>query len=137
MTGVRSCRKLEAACRDQIPYLWLTGWQHPDHNTLWRFYQRHRQGMRELFKRTVRTAAAMEVVDLAVQAVDGTRLAANATLDRTYTGDQLSRLLERVEKTIEELEAQNQAGEDVALSRLPDQLANREALRQRVQQALP
>ena len=34
MTGVRSCRKLEAACRDQIPYLWLTGWQHPDHNTL-------------------------------------------------------------------------------------------------------
>ena len=93
--------------------------------------------MRELFKRTVRTAAAMEVVDLAVQAVDGTRLAANATLDRTYTGDQLSRLLERVEKTIEELEAQNQAGEDVALSRLPDQLANREALRQRVQQALP
>ena len=39
MTNVRSCRKLEAACRDQIPYLWLTGWQHPDHNTLWRFYQ--------------------------------------------------------------------------------------------------
>ena len=25
MTGVRSCRKLEAACRDQIPCLWLTG----------------------------------------------------------------------------------------------------------------
>ena len=24
MTGMRSCRKLEAACRDQIPYLWLT-----------------------------------------------------------------------------------------------------------------
>ena len=37
MTGVRSCRKLEAACGDQIPYVWLTGWQHPDHNTLWRF----------------------------------------------------------------------------------------------------
>ena len=54
MTGVRSCRKLEAACRDQISYLWLTGWQQPDHNTLWRFYQRHRQGMRGLFQRTKR-----------------------------------------------------------------------------------
>ena len=62
MTGLRSCRKLEAACRDQIPYLWLTGWQHPDHNTLWRFYKAHRQAMRELFKRTVRTAVAMELV---------------------------------------------------------------------------
>ena len=25
MTGVRSSRKLEAACRGQIPFLWLTG----------------------------------------------------------------------------------------------------------------
>ena len=33
VTGIRSSRELEAACRDQIPYLWLTGWQHPDHNT--------------------------------------------------------------------------------------------------------
>ena len=79
MTGVRSCRKLEAACRDQIPYLWLTGWQHPDHNTLWRFYKEHRQAMRRLFKRTVRAAVAMQLVDLAVQAVDGTKVAANAT----------------------------------------------------------
>ena len=79
MTGVRSCCKLEAACRDQIPYLWLTGWQHPDHNTLWRFYKEHRQAMRSLFKRTVRTAVAMQLVDLAVQAVDGTKVAANAT----------------------------------------------------------
>ena len=136
MTGVRSSRKLEVACRDQIPYLWLTGWQHPDHNTLWRFYRRHRHSMRELFKRTVRTAVAMELVDLAVQAVDGTRVAANAALDRSYTGEQLHRLLERVEKTIEELEAQNEKGEDYNPPRLPERLSDRKVLRQRVKQAL-
>ena len=64
VTGIRSSRKLEGACRDQIPYLWLTGWQHPDHNTLWRFYKEHRQAMRGLFMRTVRTAVAMDLVDL-------------------------------------------------------------------------
>src|SRR5262249_49578715 len=49
MTGVRSSRKLEAACRDQLPFLWLTGMQQPDHNTLWRFYQAHRVAMQVLF----------------------------------------------------------------------------------------
>ena len=136
MSGVRSSRKLEAACRNQIPFLWLTGCQHPDHNTLWRFYQRHRQGMRELFRRTVRTAVALDLVDLAVQAVDGTNLAANAALDRTYTGEKLGRLLERLDKAIEDLEAQNQSGEDGLPARLPKQLASRKALRERVRQAM-
>jgi len=59
MTGIRSCRKLEAACRDQVPYLWLTGWQRPDHNTLWRFYQAHREALRKLLKHTVVTAVEL------------------------------------------------------------------------------
>ena len=78
-TAILSSGKLEAACRDQIPYLWLTGWQHPDHNTLRRFYRRHRQSMRELLKRTVRTAVAMKLVYSAVQAVDGPRVADTKT----------------------------------------------------------
>ena len=136
MTNVRSCRKLEAACRDQIPYLWLTGWQHPDHNTLWRFYQGHRQGMRELFKRTVRMAVSLELVDLAMQAVDGTKMAANAAARWTYTGEQLHQLLARVEKSIADLEAQNEGGEDGDPVHLPEKLSDRKTLRQRVRQAM-
>ena len=136
MTNVRSCRKLEAACRGQIPYLWLTGWQHPDHNTLWRFYQRHRLSMRELFKRTVRTAVAMDLVDLAVQAVDGTKVTANAALIKTYDARRLGQLLDRVESAIEALEAQNEGGEDTEVARLPLKLAEQQALRQRVRQAM-
>ena len=114
MSGVRSCRKLEAACRDHIPYLWLTGWQHPGYNTLRRFYQRRHQGMRKLLKRTVRTAVSMELVDLAVQPADGTKLAANAARDRSYTGEKLRQLLDWVGQAIEDLEVQNQ-GEMTAL----------------------
>ena len=136
MTGVRSCRKLEAACRDQIPYLWLTGWQHPDHNTLWRFYKGHRQAMRKLFERTVRTAVAMKLVDLAVQAVDGTKVVANASVNRSYDAEGLRGLLDRLERAITDLEAQNEAGEDAAVARLPQKLADKEVLREQVKHAM-
>lgn len=105
MTGVRSCRKLVTDCRDQIPYLWLTGWQHPDHNTQGRFYRKHRSDMRKLFERTVRTAVTMGLLDLAVQAVDGTKMVANASKDRVYDAEELRVLLGRLDKTIPELEA--------------------------------
>ena len=136
MTGVRSCRKLEAACRDQIPYLWLTGWQHPDHNTLWRFYKGHRQAMRKLFERTVRTAVAMKLVDLAVQAVDGTKVVANASVNRSCDAEGLRGLLERLERATADLEAQNEAGEEAAVAHLPEELADKEVLREQVRQAM-
>ena len=136
MTGVRSARKLEAACRDQVPYWWLTGCQRPDHNTLWRFYERHRQGMRGLLKRTVRTAVRLGLVDLAVQAVDGTKVGGNAAKDRTYDRAGLERLLERTEGAIADLEAQNRTGGEEAVRRLPRALARAEGLRTRVREAL-
>jgi transposase len=136
MTGVRSARKLEAACRDQLPYLWLTGWQRPDHNTLWRFYEAHRGPMRKLLKRTVRTAVAAGLVDLAVQAVDGTKVAGNAAKRRTYDAAGLAALLERAEAAIADLEAQNAGGGDPPPPKLPEALATARALAERVRAAL-
>ena len=136
MTGVRSSRKLEMACGEQIPYLWLTGCQRPDHVTLWRFYKAHRQGMRKLFERTVRMAVRMKLVSLAVQAVDGTKVGANAARDRTYDAEGLGRLLKRLEETIRELEAQNEGGEDAEPVRLPKKLAEKNGLRERVREAM-
>ena len=136
MTGVRSCRKLEAACRDQVPYMWLVGMQQPDHNTLWRFYRAHRDRMRTLLRRTVRTAVSAGLVDLAVQAVDGTRIAANASMQHTHDAVWLQRLLIRTEQAIAALEAQNTTGGEPPAASLPRELANAEALRERVDAAL-
>jgi transposase len=136
LTGVRSSRKLEAACEEQVALLWLTGRQHPDHNTLWRFYQAHRAGLRSLFRRTVRIAVHLGLVDLALQAVDGTKLAANAAKDRTYDERGLTKLLARVETTIAELEAQNATGGDPPPPRLPVALQSAQTLREQVEAAL-
>ena len=136
MTGVRSSRKLEAACRDQIPYLWLTGKQHPDHNTLWRFYREHRKSMRKLLKRTVRTAMSVGLIDLAIQAVDGTKVMSNGSKDRTYDAAGLERLLERTEKAIREIESQNESGEEELPARLPQKLRGLGALQEQVKAAM-
>jgi transposase len=119
-----------------MPYLWLTGWQHPDHNTLWRFYKEHRIEMRHLFKLTVRTAVNMDLVDMAVQAIDGTKLQANAAKDRTYDAKGLQRLLERTETVIEELEKQNEAGDDAPPVHLPEKMRQAQILRTEVKNTI-
>ena len=136
MTGIRSSRKLEAACRDQISFLWLTGWQRPDHNTLWRFYKAHRNEMHHLFKLTVKTAVKMKLVDLAVQAIDGSKLAGNASKERTYDGKGLMKLLERTDKVIQELEEENEFGNDAPPARLPENLRKAEQLKAEVKTAI-
>lgn len=136
MTKVRSARQLEGACRDQLPYLWLTGWQRPDHNTLWRFYREHRDPMRGLFTRTVQTAVQVGLVDLAVQAIDGTKVAGNAAKDRTYDREGLQRLRERTDAAIRALEAENAQGTDPPPPHLPEALTRAERLRAAVQDAM-
>lgn len=90
--GIRSSRGLEAACRNQLPFRWLSGNQTPDHNTLFRFLQQHPQAMKGLYTQTVRIAAHAGLVDWALQAVDGTKIGANAAVERTVTAADLDRL---------------------------------------------
>jgi transposase len=135
MSGVRSSRRLEAACTDQLSCLWLTGGQCPDHNTLWRFYQAHRAGMRHLLTDTVRTAVELGLVDLALQAVDGTKVSGNAAKDRSYDRKGLDRLIERCAQAIAELEAQNQTGGEPVPARLSEELADQQHLAERLREA--
>ena len=135
MTGVRSARRLETAGREQLALQWLSGFQQPDHNTLWRFYREHRNQLRGLLRRTVQIAARLGLVDWALQAVDGTKVAGSASSSRTYDAQQLERLLERTERAIADLEAQNEAGDEPAAPRLPADLAEAQRLRAEVRAA--
>lgn len=136
MTGVRSARKLETACREQLPYWWLTGCQVPDHNTLWRFYKANRLEMRKLLKRTVKTAVRVGLVNLAVQALDGSKIAGSAARERSCDEKRLERLLEQTEAAIKELEAQSSSECEATVAHLPASLAKAEKLKEEVLRAL-
>lgn len=89
-----------------------------------------------MFRRTVKIAVRAGLVDLALQAVDGTKMAGNATRDRSYSKAKLRELLERTEEAIRELEAQNGTGDGPSVPRLPAELTKAQALRERVEKAL-
>lgn len=136
MTGTRSSRKLETACREQLPFRWLTGGATPDHNTLWRFYQTHRPDCRELLRQTVRMAVRVGCVDWAVQAVDGTKIQGSAAKAKSYDAAELEALIGRADQAIATLEAQNTGGDDPAPGHLPAALADANVRRARLQAAL-
>ena len=90
--------------------------------------------MRELFRPTVRTA--LDLVDLAVQAVDGTKVVADASSSRSYDAAALARLLEWLDQAIADLEEQNQGETDRTPVHLPEELTNKRTLRDRVRRAM-
>lgn len=102
--GVRSSRRLERACRESLPVMWLMGLMRPDHVTLWRFYARHRKVMRKLFRRTVKMAVDRDMVDFVIQAIDGTKVPV-ARNERLLSKKGIEKLLARVSDEIATMEA--------------------------------
>jgi transposase len=138
MTRVRSTRRLEQLAYENLPMIWLLGGQRPDHSTLARFLQNNLQAIKNLFKQTVRTAVQVGLVDFAFQAIDGTRVA-NVSRDKALRRKELLTLNEKLERVLAEMEQgtepEQESGEGDS-HRMPQALANPEALHEQVQAAL-
>lgn len=135
---VRSTRALERACREDLPFVWLSGNLKPDHNALWRFWNTNRQGLRRFFRHTVRLAMELDLVGFVVQAIDGTKLPALCAGRQSCSREHLERWLQRLEEQLAQLEAamiQNH-GEEVEPAVLPAAIQDKQRLRHQVQQAL-
>ena len=136
---IRSTRKLEAACRDQLPLLWLSGMIAPDHNSLWRFWRDNKPALRQLFKQSVQLAVKAGLVGLALQAVDGTKIQAAASSHSGWSKEHMDKLLAALDGELNEMEKQlEQEGPspDGTAYRLPQELEQREALRTAVKAGL-
>jgi len=131
---IRSVRKLERACRDSVALIWLTGMHEPDHNTLWRFWRDNKRGLRKLFVQAVRVAAQANIVGAVLQAIDGTKIQAQASARRGLEKGELERWLEQLEQSFEQAgESENQAAEG---QRLPPEMEERRVLQERIKEAL-
>jgi transposase/plasmid stabilization system protein ParE len=137
--GIRATRKLEAACRDQLPLLWLAGLLAPDHNSLWRFWRDNKKALRALFKQTVQVALHAGCVGLALQALDGTKVQACASGYSGWSKEQMEKLLAALDAALDQTElkiVEENADLDAPALRLPAGLAQRQALREQIKKGL-
>jgi len=133
---VRSTRQIEAACQEDMGFVWLTGNHRPDHNALWRFWTVQRKQIDRLFKQSARVAVDLDLVGFAVQAVDGTKIMAACSGRGGFDQAQLEELLQRLDEQVGEREKQiEQAGNEGAPA-LPSELERTVQLREKVRSAL-
>ncbi len=81
-TGVRSSRRIEAACRTDAAYRVICGGVTPDHATIARFLVDHQAAIEAVFVDVLRLCVAAGLVSVGTIAIDGTKIGADAALDK-------------------------------------------------------
>ena len=89
--GVRSSRRIERACIEDVAYRVLAAQQKPDHATLARFVERHQDALAEVFGAVLGLCAKAGLVGVNVVAVDGSKVSANASREATVDYERLAR----------------------------------------------
>jgi transposase len=134
-TGVRSSRKLEAACVDVVAFRWLAAGTAPDYRSIARFRKRHLSALGHLFVQALALCQAAGMVRLGRVALDGTKLRANASRRKAMSYARMSEkekiLAQEVSDLLAEAEAIDRAedaqyGKDRRGDELPEELRRRE-----------
>src|SRR4051794_40887380 len=131
--GNRSSRGIERACIEDIAYRVVTGNLAPDHSTIVEFRCRHERPLGEVFSGVLGLCARAGLVSVGLVAIDGTKMAANASSDANRDFGQIAReiLAEAAEIDRREDELYGSARGD----ELPEQLRTREARRRALREA--
>ena len=137
---IRSVRQLERACLNHLGFIWLTGQHYPDHNTLWRFWRDNHKDLHRLFRQSVQVAVKLNLVGMALHALDGTRIQSAASSGKGLYKGKLEKALTHLDAKIKEYEqAVETAGaveNDGAENRLPASLQQAQQRKERIQSAL-
>ena len=104
LSNIYSSRKLEQAVSSNIYFMYLSGMQRPDHNTINRFRSDKLKGvLKEVFVQVVLLMAVQGLVDIKTIYTDGTKMEANANKYTFVWGKAIKRNKARIKSQLEEL----------------------------------
>ncbi len=89
--GVFSSRKLERATHENVGFRVLSGGLHPDHSAICSFRKRFSEPLSDLFIQVLRLCQEAGLVKLGHVALDGTKVAANASKHKANSYDRMKK----------------------------------------------
>ena len=130
-TGVFSSRRIEKATYESLPFRFIAGNWHPDHDTLANFRKTFLVEIQELFVQILLLAQAAQVLKLGNLSLDGSKIHADASKSQAVSYKRLLELEVQLRQEVHELFALGEQADQGDLP-LPDGLVipNEIALRQ-------
>lgn len=109
LNNIYSCRKIENALNDRLSFMWLSGNQTPDHNTINRFRSsRLKDAIHDIFTQVVKLLVDMGCLSLDVVYMDGTKIESRANrytfVWRKSVEKYKANLEEKIRKILEQVE---------------------------------
>jgi transposase len=118
INNIYSSRKIEAALKENIHFMWLSGMSTPDHNTINRFRsERLKEVLRQVFTQVVLLLSAEGLLNIKELYTDGTKIEANANRYSFVWGKAIKTSRERIKKQLDELW---QYAQNLSAAELPD-----------------
>ncbi|TPG31229.1 DDE transposase [Mycobacterium hodleri] len=117
-TGQRSSRRIERLCADHVAYRVLCAQDPPDHTTIARFRAAHDEVFTDVFAQVLRLCSHAGMVRVGSIAIDGTKIAANASpsanRSQQWVREQARRIAEDVVGEAAAVDAAEDAAEEAA-----------------------
>ena len=104
LNNTYSSRKIEQALTDRVSFMWLSGNQTPDHNTINRFRSSHlKDSIHEVFTQVVVMLVEMGCLSLEVAYVDGTKIESRANRYTFVWRKSIEKYKDRLEEKIHKI----------------------------------
>jgi len=102
-TGVFSSRKIEKSTYEALPFRFVAGGLHPDHDTLANFRKTFRAEIKELFVQVLLLAQAAGYLQLGNISMDGSKVHANASKSKAVSYKRLLELETHLRAEVDQL----------------------------------
>ncbi len=128
-TGIFSSRKIERATYEVLPFRFIAGDMHPDHDTIAHFRKRFLAELKELFVQILLIAQEMGHLQLGNVSLDGSKIHADASKSKAVSYKRLLAIEAYLQAEVNELFALAEAADGGQLSaemNIPDEIERRE-----------